>query len=59
MAYQLINCFLIHHNQPEINRYQIEQVYRLAKSNRGNWSISLKNNRTLTGKSKKIIILPE
>ncbi|MCP4751135.1 MAG: tRNA lysidine(34) synthetase TilS [Proteobacteria bacterium] len=53
-ALELIHRFLIHHDQPEINRANIQRIYELVMTNRGNWSITLKNNRAVVGKNKKV-----
>jgi len=53
---ELIHRFLLHHGQTEVSRAQIEDVYKLVKSKRGNWQIVLKNSQVVMGKNKRIKI---
>ncbi len=56
LACELIHQFLVFHDQPEINRDNIQTIFRLVQSNRGNWKVQLKNNRQIIGKNKEIKI---
>jgi len=56
-ACELIHRYLLYQGQEEINRANIQQIYDLVCSNRGNWKITLKNNRTVLGKHKKICMI--
>ena len=55
-ATELIHRFLLHHGQSEVSRAQIEDIYRLVKTHRGNWQVVLKKNRVIVGRNKKISI---
>jgi len=56
-ARELIYRFLIHHDQTEITRANINDIHKMIIQNLGNWKIQLKRNHAVYGKSKKIIIV--
>lgn len=56
-AYELIHRFLLFNGQVEINRRNIQRIYELVVSNRGNWTIDLKKNYILLGKNKMISVV--
>ena len=56
-ARELIYRFLIHHDQTEITRANINDIYKMVIQNLGNWKIQLKRNYAVYGKSKKIKIV--
>lgn len=53
-AHEIIHRYLLFHDQTEINRQNIEKIFDLIMSGRGNWEIQLKNNTKLIGRNKKI-----
>ncbi|MBT4525206.1 MAG: tRNA lysidine(34) synthetase TilS [Deltaproteobacteria bacterium] len=56
-ARELIYRFLLHHDQTEITRANINDIYKMVLQNLGNWKIQLKRNNVVYGKSKKITII--
>ncbi|MBT4288700.1 MAG: tRNA lysidine(34) synthetase TilS [Deltaproteobacteria bacterium] len=56
-ARELIYRFLIHHDQTEVTRANIKDIYKMIIQDLGNWKIQLKRNYAVFGKSKKIIIV--
>ena len=55
-ARELIHRFLIHHGQTEINRANVELIFEQINSNRGNWSIDLKEGVQISGQHKVVTI---
>jgi len=55
-ALEIVHRFLLYHKVEEINRSNIEEIYRLVKANRGNWKINLKSGRIALGNNKQVRI---
>ncbi len=55
-ARELIHRYLIHHGQTEINRANVELIFEQINSNRGNWSIDLKEGVQISGFNKLVTI---
>ncbi len=56
LACELIHRYLLHNGQTEINRNNIELILKQVQSNRGNWSINLKDGVQISGRHKTITI---
>ncbi|MBT6612106.1 MAG: tRNA lysidine(34) synthetase TilS [Deltaproteobacteria bacterium] len=55
-ACELIHRYLIYHGQTEINRANVELIFKQIKSKRGNWSIDLKEGVQISGHHKLVTI---
>ena len=58
LAKEIIHRFLLYNGQQEINRDNIERIYELVLSGRGNWSLDLKEGIKVEGAKKKIRVVP-
>jgi tRNA(Ile)-lysidine synthase len=55
-ACELIHRFLLYHGQNEITRENLQRMFKLAKSGKGNWMINLKNDVRIYGRKKMITL---
>lgn len=55
-ARELIHRYLLFQGQSEINRANIELIFKQVKTNRGNWSLNLKNGVRVLGRHKSITL---
>ena len=56
LACELIHRFLLHHRQNEIPRENIERIYQLVLSGKGNWQLFLKNRVRIKSYQKELSI---
>lgn len=54
--FEVIHRFLLYHGQEEISRSHIEEISRLVRTGRGDWTINLKQGLDVFGNRRKIRI---